>query len=151
LSAFADAKDDRDGRGRSFGYLGSKVAGWGGDDGHAPTHKVSHDRRKTIELALEPVVLDRHVLALGVAGFVETLAERGSKGRIGRSGIDESHDRHHRLLLCARRERPRRHPAEQRDEFASSQLIELHSVQDIGLARFSAPTRRLGTTGRDLP
>jgi hypothetical protein len=49
---FADAKDDRDGRGRSFGYLGSKVAGWGGDDGHAPTYKLSHERRKAIELAL---------------------------------------------------------------------------------------------------
>ena len=50
-----------------------------------------------------------------------------------------------RSLLRARRERPRHHgAAEQRDEFAPSQLIEGHSVpsaraghQDIELARIS--------------
>jgi hypothetical protein len=49
---FADAKDDRDGRGRSFGCLGGIVAGGRCDDGHAPAHEVSHERRKAIELAL---------------------------------------------------------------------------------------------------
>jgi hypothetical protein len=29
---------------------------------------------------------------------------------------------------CARRKRPRRRPAEQRDEVAASQMIELHSI-----------------------
>ena len=80
---FADAEDDGDSRGRSFAHLGSKVAGWRGDNGHAPTHEFSHERRKAIELALQPVVLHRYVLALDVAGFVEALAERGGKGRIG--------------------------------------------------------------------
>jgi hypothetical protein len=37
---FADAKDDRGRRGRSFGHLGSIVAGWRGNNGHAPTHEV---------------------------------------------------------------------------------------------------------------
>jgi hypothetical protein len=49
---FADAKDDRDGRGRSFGHLGRIVAGWRGDNGHATTHEVGHECRKAIELAL---------------------------------------------------------------------------------------------------
>jgi hypothetical protein len=80
---FADAEDDRDRRGRSFGCKRGKVAGWRGDNGHATTHEVSHEFRKAIELALQPVVLDRHVLPLDVAGFVEALAERGGKGRIG--------------------------------------------------------------------
>ena len=80
---FADAEDDRDRRGRSFGHLRSIVAGWRGDNGHATAHEVSHERRKAIELALQPVVLHRYVLALDVAGFVEALAERGGKGRIG--------------------------------------------------------------------
>jgi hypothetical protein len=80
---FADAEDDRDRRGRSFGYLCSKVSGRRGDDRHATVHEVGHERRKAIELAPQPVVLHRYVLALEVAGFVEALAERGGKGRIG--------------------------------------------------------------------
>ena len=79
----ADAEDDRGGRGRSFGHLGSIVAGWRGDDRHATTHEVRHERRKAIELALQPVVLHRYVLALEVAGFIQALAERGGEGRIG--------------------------------------------------------------------
>jgi hypothetical protein len=34
-------------------------------------------------LALQPVVLQRHVLAFNIAGFIEALAERSAKGRIG--------------------------------------------------------------------
>ena len=65
------------------------------------------------------MVLDRHVLALDVAGFVEALAERSgiARGGLGRPGVDEADDRHRRLLR-ARRERPRRRAAEQRDELA---------------------------------
>jgi len=37
-------------------------------------------------------------------------------------------DHRHPRLLSARRERPRRRAAEQRDELAALQLIELHSV-----------------------
>src|SRR5262249_19686972 len=65
------------------------------------------------------MVLHRYVLALDVAGFIEALAERGGKGRIRRSGIDECDDRH-RGLLRARRERPRGcRAAEQCDEVAA--------------------------------
>src|SRR5215470_17326372 len=51
--------------------------------GHARTHEINHQRRKAIELAFEPMVLHRYVLALEVTAFVEALAECGSKGRIG--------------------------------------------------------------------
>jgi hypothetical protein len=80
---FADAEDDRDLCSRSFGCKRSKVAGWRGDNGDATTHEVSHEQRQAIELAFQPVVLHRYVLALDVAGFVEALAERCGKGRIG--------------------------------------------------------------------
>src|SRR5262249_37094836 len=80
---FANAEHDRDRRGRSFGGKRSSVAGWRGDNNDTTTHEVSHERRKAIELALKPVVLHRYVLALDVAGFVETLAESGGKGCIG--------------------------------------------------------------------
>src|SRR6516165_5968756 len=79
---FADAEDDRDRRGRSFGGKRSSVAGWRGDNGDTTTHEVSHERRKAIELALKPVVLHRYVLALDIAGFVKALSESGGKGCI---------------------------------------------------------------------
>ncbi len=117
------------------------------------------DRRKAIELALQPVVLDRYALALEVAGFVEALAERGGKGRIGRPGIDESDDRHRRLLR-ARRERPRHCRAtEQHDELATfhsitssaSNCIELGTVSPSAFAvlRLITSSNLVGcTTGK---
>ena len=94
-----------------------------GDDGRTTTREVGHESRQAIELALQPMVLHRHVLALDVAGFVEALAEPGNKGRIRQSGIDEA-DHWHRRLLRARRERPRsRRAAEERDE-----LTPRHSI-----------------------
>jgi hypothetical protein len=44
---------------------------------HTTADQVSHQRRQAIVLALQPVVLDRHVLALDVADFAKALAERG--------------------------------------------------------------------------
>jgi hypothetical protein len=71
---FSDAEDDRDSRGCSFGRKRDSVAPRG-DHGHTTADQVSHQRRQAI--ALQPVVLDRHVLALDVAGFAKPLAERG--------------------------------------------------------------------------
>jgi hypothetical protein len=63
-------------------------------------------------LALQRVVLDRHVLALDVAGFTKPLAGRGHIARycIGRPGVDEP-DHRQRWLLRPRRKRPRRRRA----------------------------------------
>src|SRR6516165_10805735 len=133
----AYSKGDRDGRRRSFGGDRSKVAAGCGDDGHATTRKVVHESRQAIELALQPMVLDRHVLALDVAGFVEALAEPGNKGRIRQSGIDEA-DHRHRRLLRARSERPsNRSAAEQRYELAS-----LHSITSSARAMSVGGTSR---------
>ena len=77
---FADAEHDRDRRGRSFGRDRSAAAGRG-DHGHTTADQVSHQRRQAIVLALQPVVLDRHVLALDVAGFTKAFAERGHIAR----------------------------------------------------------------------
>ena len=125
----ADAEDDRDRRGCSFGRQCGQVAGRG-DHGHLSANQIGHQCRQAIVLALQPVVLDCHVLAFDGAGFVEAFAERGRIARvgIGRS-VSDKPDHRHRRLLCARRERPRgRRAAEQRDEIAPFQLIEVHSV-----------------------
>ena len=70
-------------------------------------------------MALQPMVLDRHVLALDVAGFVEAFAERGhiTRGGIGRP-VSDKPDHRHRRLLRTRRKRPRRRTAYERDELA---------------------------------
>ena len=97
---FADAEDDRDRRGRSFGRKRSRIAAGRGDNGDATADEVGHERRQAIVLALQPVVLHRHVLALDVAGFAEAFTERSgtAHGGLGRPGVDEADHRHRRLL-----------------------------------------------------
>ena len=116
---FADAEDDRDRRCCSFGRERGRVAGRG-DHGHPAADQISHQCRQAIVLALQPVVLDRHVLAVDVAGFVEAFAERGHKARVGIGRpVSDKPDHRQRRLLRARRERPRsRRAAKKRDEIA---------------------------------
>src|ERR1700730_14605294 len=88
-------------------------------------------------MALQPVVLDRHVLAFDGAGSVEAFAERRhvACGAIGRPAVDKR-DYRQRRLLRARGERPcEGGAAEKRDEFAPP-----HSITS------SAATRRLWGT-----
>ena len=115
---FADAEDDRDGRGRSFGCLGCEV-GASGDNGDATANEVVHNRWQTIEPAIQPMVLDRHILALDEAGLVETLTEGIDIARNRRRSVDEA-DHRQCPLLGLRRERPRRRAAERGDEFTPS-------------------------------
>src|SRR5262245_46687447 len=69
-----------------------------------------------------------HVLALDIAEIIESLS-KGIDGRQLFEGQDTDGDCFPRRLLRARRERPRRRrTAEQRDEVATLQLIELHSM-----------------------
>jgi hypothetical protein len=59
----------------------------------------------------------------------EALAERGhiTRGGFG-PPISYKPDHRHRRLLCARRKRPRGCAAEQSDELAPFQLVEVHSI-----------------------
>jgi hypothetical protein len=73
-------------------------------------------------LILGRAVLDRDVLAVHEACFLQALAEytQTVRRRVRRSGVEEP-DHRHRRLLRARRERPGRHcTAEKRDELAAS-------------------------------
>src|SRR6266581_1657517 len=81
-------------------------------------NEVGRLRRQSLVSAFRPAILDRHVLAVYVAGFLQSLAKRGCVGSIPlrRCAVEES-DCRHRRLLCPRRERPRRsRSAEKRDE-----------------------------------
>jgi hypothetical protein len=80
---------------------------------------LSRELRESFEL-FRPAVVDRHVLALDIAGLFEALAKGAQPlGNIlGRSGFEKA-DHRQRRLLRARRARPGgSRAAEQRDEFA---------------------------------
>ena len=143
---FCDGEHNRNRRSCRF-CCERRLRGAGGDNySHASTDKVGDDLRQTIVTALQPMVIDRGVLTLDIAGFPETVAERGC-GRsecLCRPGLEEPDHRQCRLLLCPRRHRPRRRRnADQRDKIAPLQSIELHLVpqpapgQHIALVRSS--------------
>src|SRR6516162_765027 len=116
---FTDTEDDRDACCRSFGCKRGCCANRG-DHGHLSADQIGHQCRQAIVLGLQPVVLDRHVLAFDVAGFVEALAKRGHVARVGIGRpVSDKPDHGHRRLLRARRERPRSRAASQYDEIAS--------------------------------
>src|SRR5262249_22910832 len=92
-------------------------------------------------LAVQPMVLDRHILTPDEAGFVEALIERRGTARINRQAADESDNRHRRLLR-PRRQRPRRRrAAEECDELAPPDHSITSSARkrnDSGIASLSA-------------
>ncbi|HEY1361573.1 MAG TPA: hypothetical protein VGF60_04965 [Xanthobacteraceae bacterium] len=81
-------------------------------------------------MALRPAVVDRNVLPLDKAGFLETLLKPGHEGgraSLRRQDVKEA-DHRQDGLLCRHRHRPGRRAAEQRDEFAAFQSIESHPI-----------------------
>src|SRR5262249_1105511 len=100
---------------------------WGiGDQYRHPTiNQLKRDHRHSIVLPLRPTVLDGHVLALDIAGFLQALTECRNHRHVAvrRCTVEES-DHRQRRLLRPRRERPyHRRAAEQRDELAALQSI----------------------------
>jgi len=69
-----DAENDRDRRRCRFGRARSRSAGGRGDQRHAATDQIGHQRWQLIVSSFQPVVLDRHVLAVDKTGFVEAFA-----------------------------------------------------------------------------
>ena len=120
----ADTEDDRDRRCCSFGRERRRDVAGRGDHGHLSADQIGQQRRQAIVLDLQPVVLDRDVLAFDVAGFVEAFAERGHKAGVGIGRpVSDKPDHRQRRLLRPRRKRPRNsRTAEQRDEFASPHI-----------------------------
>jgi hypothetical protein len=78
-----------------------------GDDGHLAANQIGQQRRQAIVLALQPVVLDRYVLAFDDVVFAETFAEGDRKARVGIGRpVSDKPDHRHRLLLRARGQGP---------------------------------------------
>ena len=103
---FTDTEDDRDTCCRSFGCKRGCGANRG-DHGYLPADQVSHQCGQAIDPTLQPVVVDRHVLAFDVPSFVETFAKRGHVTRVGIGRpISDKPDHGHSHLLRACGERP---------------------------------------------
>ena len=103
-------RDEDDGDCRRCRLSGEHGTCERGDHGDLSANQFGRQQRQPIYLALGPAVVDRHVLALDIAGVFEALAECPQTVRVRvvkRCGVEEPDDRHHRLLR-ARRERPRR-------------------------------------------
>src|SRR5262249_21344926 len=94
---------------------------------------------QAIVLTLQPVILDRHVLAFDVAGFVEAFAKRGCIARVGLGRpVSDKPNHRHRPLLRTRRERPRcGRAAEECDELAT-----VHSITSSARASSVSGTVR---------
>src|SRR5262249_18991835 len=78
----ADTEDDRDGRGCSSGSERGGVISSCGDQRDLPADQVSHQCREAIILSRNPMVLDRDVTTIDVAGFVEALVKGGCGARL---------------------------------------------------------------------
>src|SRR6516165_9050151 len=113
----AASADDRDRRCCCLGRPCCRSIG--DNDGHLPPNEIGCQRGELIVSIVRKSVFDLRVPALDVLGLLQALPERGQQlwVLIGRSAAEKS-DHRHRRLLRARRARPRRRAAEQRDERA---------------------------------
>ena len=76
---FGDAENDRNCGGGSFGRERSRSVSRCSDHGHLTANQISDQCREAVVMAIQPVVLDHHILALDVAGFVEALRNAAPK------------------------------------------------------------------------
>src|SRR5262249_17822737 len=119
-----EGEDDRDRRRCRLGCECRSGTSGRNDYRYLPANQFGRQLRQPLVLTLSPAIFDRHVLALDIAGVLEALPECAHtiRKRVRRSTAEEAKHRQRRLLR-ARRYRPRRRTAEQRDEIAP-----LHSI-----------------------
>jgi hypothetical protein len=136
---YANAEDDWNRRGRC---LRRKCRGstHRDNDSHLTAYEIAYQHGQLIVVALGPAILDDHVAALDIAGFAQSFTDcrHHVSARPWRTTVEKP-DHRHRLLLRARRERPRGRGTEQRDEIAAPQLGFLR----LG-PHFTTPLRREG-------
>src|SRR5208337_5122771 len=105
-------------RGRRFGHFCWEPAERG-NHGYAPPNQLRRKGRQFNVLLCRPV-LDRHVAAFDKAAFAQSLAEGGHP--LTAQVIKDTNYRQ-RLLLRARRERPRCRAAKKRDELTPLHVL----------------------------
>src|SRR5262245_36583103 len=91
---------------------------------HLTAYQIGCEVGQPVGLVLRPAIFDRYILAFDIPGFADALPKCGHKTRsVARRRAAEEPDHRHCRLLRARRQRPSRRAAEQRDERAA-----LHSI-----------------------
>src|SRR5262245_19779436 len=128
------------------------------DHGTLTANQIRRHCRQPIVLTIRPAIFDRSVLSLGVAVYLESLAEHSHQvcSFAGSSRVEKPDHRHCRLLR-ARCERPRhRRAAEKRYELAALRVEpaglprRAMSVADRPDRRFSAPSVCRRGVGKSL-
>src|SRR5215831_16851629 len=116
----ASREYDRYGRGPRLGRKGRCVSTHCNDDGDLLAGEIGGKPRQPIVLTLSPTIVERDVLTLDKARFIESLPDERNQRRVdSRRTTAEQSDHWQCTLLRPRRERPRGRAAEKRDEVAS--------------------------------
>src|SRR5262249_29585127 len=136
----ADDEHDWDRWRCSFGYTRRNAVG--DDHVHLAAHQIGRQFGQPINVTSGPAPFDRNRLPLDVTGPLQAVAKCCNEmlGTLERCATKKS-DHRHRRLLRARRERPRRRAAEQRDEVASSHSI-TSSARASSVGEISRPRAR---------
>src|SRR5262249_39668594 len=113
-------ENDRNGSGCGFGC---QRGGWGGrkDYAYRVSHQLGGQCRQSIEATTRRAIFDCDVAAFDIAGVLETLPDLSDPLIIQIDAGQQANQRHG--LLRARRERPSRRAAKQRDELAARHSI----------------------------
>src|SRR6476659_4633514 len=119
----SSSEDDGDSRRRLLGGYGGECASSGQDDMDLEHNQFGRESGEPLGVTLCPALIDRHVLALGVTCFAQSLTERGQRHlRVARADTEVANHRHRRLLR-AYTERPScRCTTQERDEIATLHL-----------------------------
>src|SRR5499425_1663808 len=113
-----------------FGCKRSNIAADGNNDCNLPADEIGGQCSKPTVISLRPAVFDRHVAAFDKAGVIQSLSNDSDQECIGRPRTAAQDTYNWKLLLCARRERPRSCTAKQRDELAPPD----HSITSSAVA-----------------
>ena len=77
------AKTMRDRRGCSLRGKSGRVISSCGDHSHLPVDQIGHHHGQPIVVAFHPMIFDRYVLPVDVAGFAKAFIESGRVALIG--------------------------------------------------------------------
>jgi hypothetical protein len=147
----ADGEDNWNGRGCRLGHERPTVAE-SGDHGDPSPDQVSRQLGEAIQTVLGPAIEDGEIVPLDKTGFPQPCMKSAQAvgSRPHRAGADVPDHRQDRLLRPRRARPHRRRAAEQRDELAPFQLIELHPLaqptpgQHIASVRVKSASRIAG-------